>query len=126
MAELPPAVRTFVLQNIVIKNKRRQNIGDMLLNFRKHARNAAPACACKKVIAIMNRHGYKPPMVEGHVAFIGSKYEGPFKEVLQQNCKNTPVPTFKEDMVMAKGLWVKDIGRLPPKWRAKFTTTLLG
>ena len=118
-AELPPTVRAFVLQNIVIKNKKRQNIGDMLLNFRKHARNATPVCACKKVIAIMKKHGYKPPMIEGHVAFIGSKYEGPFKEVLQQNCKNTPVPTFKEDMVMAKGLWVKDIGRLPPKWRAK-------
>ena len=69
----------------------------------------------------MNKHGYSPPMVDGHVAFIGSKYEGPFKEVLQQNCKNTPIPTFKEDVMMAKGLWAKDIQRLPPKWRKKLS-----
>ena len=119
LSELPQSVRTFVLQNIVIRRKKRQNIGELLLNFRKHAKTEKAACGCKRVIAVMKQHGCSLPMVEGHVAFIGSKYEGPFKEVLQQNCKNTPVPTFKEDIVMAKGLWQKDIDRLPPKWKAK-------
>ena len=119
MEELPATIRTYILQNIRVTRKKRKNIGDMLVNFRFFAREQETKCGCKQVQAAMNKHGYKTPMVEGHVAFIGSKYEGPFKEVLQQNCKNTPMPTFKEDVLMAKGLWATDIKRLPPKWRKK-------
>ena len=67
--------------------------------------------------ARLNKHGYRAPRVGGHIAFIGSQYEGPFKKLLQQNCTNTPVPTYKDDVMMATMLWEECTNRLPTKWQ---------
>ena len=107
------------LQNLKITRKKRGNIADILLNFRRHAKEGQATCGCNYIKAKMKKYGWEPPMLDGHVAFIGSKYEGPFKEVLQQNCNNTPIPDYKEDIRMAKALWSQDIKKLPKTWRAK-------
>ena len=53
----------------------------------------------------------------GHIAFIGSQYEGPFKQLLQQNCTNTPVPTYEDDIRMGTRLWGECTDKLPTKWQ---------
>ena len=88
-----------------------------MINFRKFAKEGKGICVCKEVQARLNKHAYKAPKVGGHIAFIGSQYEGPFKQLLQQNCTNTPVPTYEDDVRMATRLWEECTSKLPAKWQ---------
>ena len=72
LGQLPGAIRTYILQNLQITRKKRPNIGDSLINFRKFAKEGKGVCICKEVQARLNKHGYKAPKVGGHIAFIGS------------------------------------------------------
>ena len=125
LEELSPSIENYILKNLKITRKKRANIGDILMNFRSHAKGGKAQCGCKYIQKKMRQQGWEPPMVDGHIAFTGAQYEGPFREVLQQNCQNTPVPDYKEDIRMARALWTQGIRKLPSKWRTKVNNSKL-
>ena len=117
LRQVPAAISTYILQNLKITRRKRPKIGDFLINFRKHAKENTGACTCKRTKGLFRKNGWATPMKNGHVAFIGSQYEGPFKRVLQQNCNNTPMPTVADDVKMAAELWAENCSKLPRKWK---------